>query len=80
MKLHKALNTVTPLSKAIALFFFILFPLVGFYLGLISGEIIAISKFETIHNRVVYIRDIIIPTPIVSPTPIVRISPVFKKK
>ena len=66
MKLHKALHTVTPLSKALALFFFILFPLVGFYIGLLCGEIIAMSKFDTIPYRVVYIKDIIIPTPSVS--------------
>ncbi|MGH7245422.1 MAG: hypothetical protein ACREGI_00630 [Candidatus Levyibacteriota bacterium] len=34
MKLPKSLITVTPFSKALALFLFILFPFVGFYLGM----------------------------------------------
>lgn len=34
LKLSKKLTTITPFSKALAMFFFILFPFVGFYLGI----------------------------------------------
>lgn len=34
MKLPKLLTTVTPFSKALAMFLFIIFPIIGFYLGM----------------------------------------------
>src|SRR3979411_1719351 len=37
--LPKSLTTVTPFSKYLALVLFILFPIVGFYLGVLYGRI-----------------------------------------
>lgn len=42
MKLPKELTTVTPFSKYLTMFLFILFPFVGFYLG---------TKFQTIQKQ-----------------------------
>ena len=41
--LHRYLFTVTAFSKFLAMFFFILFPFVGFYLGMQYQEIITLN-------------------------------------
>lgn len=44
MKLKKELTTITPLSKCLAMIFFILFPFIGFYLGMKYQQMITISN------------------------------------
>ena len=44
--LHRYLFTVTTFSKLLAMFFFILFPFVGFYLGMMYQEKISVPIFK----------------------------------
>jgi hypothetical protein len=44
MKLSKTLTSVTPFSKYLAMFLFILFPFVGFYLGMRYQQIVKINN------------------------------------
>ncbi len=45
---HAWLTTVTPLSKALALFLFISLPFVGFYLGVLYEKQLAVSTTPTV--------------------------------
>ncbi len=66
MRLPKSLITVTPFSKFIALFLFILFPFAGFYVGE--------NYQKTVDNSGVYISPTIIPTVFPNNTPYQKVT------
>jgi hypothetical protein len=63
MKLPKELTTVTPLSKALALSIFIVFPICGFFLGMNYQQLIDMNN----QQQVIIEQNITKPTP--TPTP-----------
>jgi hypothetical protein len=48
MDIPKELTTVTPLSKTLAIIFFVTLPFIGFFLGMRYQALVDISKTETI--------------------------------
>lgn len=62
MRLPKELTTVTPISKALALLMFIVFPICGFFLGMNYQQTIDMDS-----KQVILEQNLIRPTP--SPTP-----------
>lgn len=66
MKLPKSLTTVTPFSKSLALCMFILFPILGFFLGMTYQKMLSPQDFLSRESNEK--NEVITPTPTVKTT------------